>query len=281
MTWEPGPEWQPVTPGTGQAQGGVWRTPDGAVAKRLIPGQVDPRHHAYWQRQALVAESGLVDRTPGLRAPECTAVERDADGITLRMVHVDSVPADPLHLAACLGRFAEGDVVEPAWGAQNVLRDRLRTVERRGGWSAHEEPGDLDASLRRNARALWVRRGAALAELDALPRVPVHGDAHPANLRGRDGADVVAIDWEQFGYGPAGFDLGYLLLAADRPLDELLTAYGDGPGLRQVRRGAVLTAALTAASRAAWALAQPDPGDHVERFARLGEVVAEAAGPAG
>ncbi|MHA6623886.1 hypothetical protein ACU61A_00620 [Pseudonocardia sichuanensis] len=47
-----------------------------------------------------------------------------------------------------------------------------------------------------------------------------------------------------------------------------------------MRRGAVLTAAFTAASRATWSLTQPGPGDHVERFTRLGEVVAEAAGPA-
>jgi aminoglycoside phosphotransferase (APT) family kinase protein len=74
--------------------------------------------------------------------------------------------------------------------------------------------------------ALWVRRDAALAVLDELPRVPTHGDAHPVNLLGRDGDDVLAIDWEQFGLGPAGFDLGYLLLAVDRPLDQLLAAHG-------------------------------------------------------
>ncbi len=110
--------------------------------------------------------------------------------------------------------------------------------------------------------------------LDELPRVPTHGDAHPVNLLGRDGDDVLAIDWEQFGLGPAGFDLGYLLLAVDTPLDDLLEAHGGDTAA--VRRGAVLVAAYTAVSRAAWSLAQPDPGDHVERLRQLSAIVEEA-----
>lgn len=63
----------------------------------------------------------------------------------------------------------------------------------------------------------------------------------PANLLGRDGDDLLAIDWEQFSLGPAGFDLGYFLLAVDVPRDE------------------------------------PHPGDHVRRMLDLFTVVAEAA----
>lgn len=94
------------------------------------------------------------------------------------------------------------------------------------------------------------------------------------NLLGRDGDDVLAIDWEQFGLGPAGFDLAYLLLAVDTPLDELLEAHDGDTAV--VRRGAVLVAAYTAVSRAAWALSQPDPGDHVERLALMAAVAEEA-----
>jgi aminoglycoside phosphotransferase (APT) family kinase protein len=111
--------------------------------------------------------------------------------------------------------------------------------------------------------------------LDALPRVPSHGDAHPDNLPGRDGNDVLAIDWEQFGLGPVGFDLAYLLLAVDTPLEELLEAHGGDVDV--VRRGAVLVAAYTGVSRAAWALTQPDSGNHVDRLVRLSDVVEEAA----
>src|SRR5262249_59622727 len=74
--WEPDPGWHPVTGGTGTSTVGVWRTEhDGQalVVKRLAaPTPHDPleygeRHHfAYWRREADVAISGLVDKTPGL-----------------------------------------------------------------------------------------------------------------------------------------------------------------------------------------------------------------------
>jgi hypothetical protein len=268
VTWQPSADWQPLTSGTGQATGGVWRTPDGQVVKRLVPGvTTDQRHHAFWERQALVAESGIVSGTPGLRAPACLGVERDPEGITLRMADVPASDWDAEALAEALGRFAGCSVVEPAWGARDVLRDRLATVERRGGWAPLARAGLASAAV----EELWARREPALAVLDRLPRVPTHGDAHPVNLLGRDGDDVVAIDWEQFGLGPAGFDLGYLLLATDVPLDDLLAAQ-DG----DARRGAALVAAYTGVSRAAWALGRPGAGDHVERLARLSGVVEEA-----
>lgn len=274
MPWHPSPDWQPLTAGIGQATGGVWQTPDGEVVKRLVPGVTDPRHHGYWERQALVAESGVVAGTPGLRAPAVLGIERDADGITLRMACTPAADRSSEGLAAALGRFGACSVDEPAWGARNVLRDRLRTVERRGGWSSL---GGLSTPA---IDELWKRRETALAVLDGLPRVPTHGDAHPVNLLGRDGEDVIAIDWEQFGLGPAGFDLGYLRLAVDAPLDALIAAHGDdvrrGVRIAEVRRGAVLVAAYTGVSRAAWALEQPDPGDHVERLARLSTIVDEA-----
>lgn len=262
MTWQPSPTWRPLTAGTGQSTGGVWLTADGEVVKRLVPGVADPRHHAYWLRQALVAESGIVATTSGLRSPTCLAVERDSDGITLRMAHVEPAAWSPLALADALGRFARLPLTEPTWGARDVLRDRLATVERRGGWSALPQ-----------YEHLWTRREAALAVLDSLPRIPTHGDAHPINLLGRHGDDVLAIDWEQFGLGPPGFDLAYLLLAVDTPLDELLTAHGtDG----DVRRGTVLVATYTAISRAAWSLTQPNPGDHLNRLTHLAPVLDEA-----
>ena len=271
MSWHSSPDWHPLTAGAGQTTGGVWLTPDRQVVKRLVPGVRDPRHHAYWQRQALVAVSGIVSTTPGLRSPACLGVERDPGGITMRMAHVQPARWTPTAMAAALGRFARSEVAEPAWGARNVLRDRLATVERRGGWNALARAGLSSTAT----DALWVRRDTALAVLDELPHVPTHGDAHPVNLLGRDGDDVLAIDWEEFGLGPAGFDLGYLLLAVDTPLDELLEAHG-GPA-DSVRLGAVLVAAYTGVSRAAWSLGRPDPGDHLSRLLKLSSVIREAA----
>jgi hypothetical protein len=300
MTWSPSPAWQPLTSGTGQSNAGIWRTPEGWVIKRLVPGVEDLRHHAYWRRQPLLAESRLLEATPGLRSPTCLKVDWDEEGATIwtapaapptalppdsaLLAALSSAP-DPLFLARALGHFARVDLPEPSWGARNVLRDRLATVARRGGWAALDPV--LPADLRHVVQDLWVRRDAALAELDALPRVPTHGDAHPGNLVGRDGDDVIAIDWEQFGLGPSGFDLGYLLLAVDLPLDDLLAAHAledrqhfsptSAADLHAVRRGAVLTAAYTAVSRAAWSLTQPDRGDHLDRLTRLSDLVFEAA----
>ncbi|MEU4293630.1 phosphotransferase [Kribbella sp. NPDC026596] len=228
MPWQPSPDWQPLTAGTGQATGGVWLTPDEQVVKRLVPGIQDPRHHAYWERQALVAESGVVATTPGLRSPACLAVERDPTGITLRMAYVPPAPWTPVALAAALGRFARSSVTEPSWVARDV------------------------------------------------PRTPSHGDAHPINLIGRDSDDVLAIDWEQFGLAPTGFDLACLLLAGNTPLDDLLAAHAGNTDV--VRRGVTLIAAYTTVSRAAWSLTQPTPGNHVNQFLMLSNVVEEAAG---
>ncbi|MFI5708014.1 phosphotransferase [Kribbella sp. NPDC051620] len=280
MNFAPKPDWQPLTSGTGQSNGGVWLTAEGWVVKRLVPGVPDPRHHAYWERQALVAESGIVARTPGLCSPKYQRVMRDADGITLLSEYVESAPIDATNLALALARFAKAPLEEPPWGARDVLRNRLQTVEARGGWTSLPELEELEEPLRQALGALWVRRSAALDELDALPRTPAHGDVHPLNLRGRRGHHVIAFDWEQFGFAPAGFDLGYLAIAVALPLDEelfddlLLAADADSAA----RRGAVLTAALTAASRAAWSLDQPSPGDHVDRLVALTPLITEAVG---
>ncbi|WP_405058081.1 aminoglycoside phosphotransferase family protein [Kribbella sp. NBC_01505] len=254
--------------GTGQSNGGVWLTPDGLVAKRLVPGVTAPRHHAYWERQALVAETGIVAGTPGLRSPRYVDVRRDADGITVLSEYVEPASVDAGRLAAALRRFAEAEVDEPAWGARDVLRDRMATVEARGGWEVLR--GRVDDAVWR----LWERRAAVLTELDALPRVPTHGDAHPGNLSGWDGENIVALDWEQFGLGPIGFDLGYLVVALPDHGEDLLAVDGV------VRRGAVLTAALTAVSRAAWSLGQPSPADHLERLQTLAYVIEEASSQA-
>ena len=121
-----------------------------------------------------------------------------------------------------------------------------------------------------------------MAELDRLPQQLVHGDIHLPNLIRRDGYDVIAVDWDQFGIGPLGFDLGYLLQSTHAPVSELVAAYQAGSSAtwpaEQVRRGAVLTAAVTVVARAAWSLTQPAPGEHIERLIRSAALVEEAAG---
>ncbi|MAO79903.1 MAG: phosphotransferase, partial [Nocardioides sp.] len=100
----------------------------------------------------------------------------------------------------------------------------------------------------------------------ALPQVLQHGDPTPANLPGREGDDVVAIDWSCLGTGPVGGDLGYYLLSAREEFDPLLEAYlmglPDGAATpEQVALGARVVAVYTALSRAEWALSRVAKGE--------------------
>jgi hypothetical protein len=280
MHWRPRDSWTPLTVGTGVSNGGVWRTADGFVVKRLLPGVERTDHYAYWRRQAEAASSGWFELSAGLRAPRCVKVDTDPDGITLWTEAVESAEVGPVELADALGRFALNELEPADWFARAVLRDRLANDESRGGWAPLATAPELPAELRVLCELLWARRSEVMAEFDELPHRIVHGDAHPLNLLRRDGDHVVAVDWEQFGIGPLGFDLGYLLLSTDHDLEELVIAYQEGSAARWpaalVRRGAVLTAAVTVVARAAWSLGQPDPGDHVERLVRLSSIVDEA-----
>ncbi len=74
-------------------------------------------------------------------------------------------------------------------------------VERNGGWPtlARTTVADVaDAPVEPRVTALLASRRAV--------QVPQHGDPVPANLPGRDGDDVVAIDWAMLGTGPVGAD---------------------------------------------------------------------------
>jgi hypothetical protein len=281
MHWEPEPEWTALTAGTGVSNGGVWLTPDGLVVKRLLRGVERPDHYAYWRRQAEVASSGVVEATVGLRAPRCVKVDSDADGVTVWTEAVTAVALSGVELATAVGRFGRNEIAHADWFARRILRHRLANDEQGPGWAPLAVEERLPAGLRRDCGTLWARRHELLAELDGLPQQVIHGDAHPVNLLGREGDDVIAVDWEQFGIGPLGFDLAYLLISTDTPVDALVSAYQLGSGsawpIDAVRRGAVVTAAITAVARAAWSLRQPDPGDHLDRLCRMAHLVDEAA----
>jgi hypothetical protein len=268
--WQPEPGWHPLPGGTGPSTLGVWRAVLGdqaVVVKRLVaPGEhdpatlTDPRHFAYWRRAADVAISGAADATPGLRAP-LTAVEEDVDGITLTQQWVEDAANSGLFAAHALARFAGADLGGAPWLARDQLRDRIRRVEHRGGWRTLARTPVADV-----ADHLWTRRDRWLAALDALPQVAQHGDPVPANLPGREGNDLLAVDWATLGTGPVGADLGYFLLSAREEFEPLLEAYvmalPDGLAERdQVALGARVTAVYTVLNRAEWALARVAGGE--------------------
>lgn len=269
--WQPEPGWHPLPGGTGTSTVGVWRTVSGGhpvVVKRLAaptvhdPGELsDPRHFAYWRRAADMVTAGLCLATPGLRAVPLTSVEEDDEGITLVQDWVEDTANSGLFRAHALGRFAGVDLGEHAWLARDMLRDRIGRVERRGGWRTLARTTVADV-----ADHLWRRRHALLDVLDGLTQVAQHGDPVPANLLGRVGDDVLAIDWATLGTGPVGADLGYCMLSAREEFEPLLDAYllGLPEGLAsrdEVAQGARVTAVYTALNRAEWALARVAGGE--------------------
>jgi hypothetical protein len=268
--WEPDPGWHRVPGGTGTSTVGVWRTQregDPLVIKRLaVPGPddpaelSDPRHFAYWRREADVAVSRIVESSPGLRSGVLDVAEDD-DGITLTRQWVEDAALNGLYVAHALGRFAGADLGRGRWLAVDQLRDRLTRVEDRGGWPTLARTTVADVADR-----LWSRRETLLRELDALPQVPQHGDPAASNLPGRDGDDVVAIDWATLGHGPVGADLGLFMQGAREDAEPLLDAYLMGlpdavATVEEVTLGMRVSAAYTSLSRAEWALARVAGGE--------------------
>jgi len=249
---------------------GVWRTEragNALVVKRLArPGPGDPRelqephHFAYWRREADVATSRVVEETPGLRSTVVDVAE-DEHGITLTREWVEDAALNGLYVAHAMGRFAGADLGRHRWLAVGQLRDRLARVERRGGWPTLARTTVADVADR-----LWSRRETLLRELDALPQVAQHGDPASQNFPGRDGDDVVAIDWSGVGHGPVGADLGIYLQNAREDAEPLLDAYlmGLPDGLataEEASLGMRVSAAYTVVSRAEWALARVAGGE--------------------
>lgn len=268
--WHPEPGWQPLPGGAGPSAYGVWlAVVDGreVVVKRLAaptehdPDDFsDPRHFAYWRRPAEAALDAGLTSSSGLRAAPTRRVVEDAEGVTVVTDRVVDAGNSGLVLARALARFAGTEPGDRRWLARGQLRDRLTRVERRGGWAtlARTPVADL-------ADHLWRRRGHFLARLDELRQVMQHGDPVADNLLGREGEDVVAIDWSTLGIGPIGGDLGYLSLSAREGFEPLLEAYvaamPNGLDPEDAVAGARVTAAYTVLTRAEWALARVAPGE--------------------
>jgi hypothetical protein len=272
MIWQPDPAWTALPAGGGPATVGVWRGEHegrAAIIKRLgRPGpdqaMLEDRTHAgYWRREAEVALHPEVVDGPGLVPPAYLRVEEDEDGVTVWAEEVVAEPPPSLFVARALGRFAGADVAPPVWAARRTLTDRLGLAESRGGW-----PTLGRTTLADVADNLWERRGSWLARRDQGPAGRLHGDAVPANFVASRGEDVLTVDWQGFGHGPIGTDLGYYSLSAREDFEVLLEAYLAGIDAHRadvdhdaVRLAAVVMAVYTVFSRAEWALSRVAPGE--------------------
>lgn len=269
--WEPDATWRPLPGSPGLSGAAVWLAEIGGrecVVKRLTrpePGDrsgTDPGFVGYWRREAEVALAPATVSGPGLIAPETIAVEEDDEGVTVITVHEAGVPPTGLLLARAMGRFAGSSYDVPGWGARSLLADRLGLAEQRGGWPTLARTTLADVTDR-----LWHRRAHWLGRCAEGPMGRMHGDAVPANFLATRGSDVVATDWQCFGIGPVGTDLGYYALSSREEFDVLLEAYLAGVALESspdpdaVALAARVTAAYSVITRAEWALAQAARGE--------------------
>jgi hypothetical protein len=271
--WQPDPAWERLRGGGGPATAGLWRAKVGAelaVVKRLRrpePDEAallgDPRHAGYWRREVEAALNPSVLDGPGLVPGRVLRIEEDEQGATLWTEELAAPPPSTLFVARALGRFAGATYTDVGWAARRTLPDRLGFAEARGGW-----PTLRRTTLADTADHLWEHRARWLARHADAPLGRLHGDAVPANFLASRGEDVVAVDWQGFGIGPIGTDLGYLALSAREDFDVLCDAFlGGVRDVRtdvdpdQVRTAATVMTVYTVFSRAEWALARVAPGE--------------------
>jgi hypothetical protein len=271
--WQPEAGWTPLLRGGGAATVGLWRAQLRgrlAVVKRLGRPTLDdpaalsePTHAGYWRREAEVALSTSIVDGPGLVPPEYLRVDEDDEGVTIWSAEIVAEPPPALQVARALGRYAGAANADVPWAARRTLVDRLAMAEARGGWPTLGRTPMADV-----ADHLWTRRSHWLSQYAAAPAGRLHGDAVPANFPASRGEDVVAVDWQGFGIGPIGTDLGYYALSTREDFDVLLEAFLDGVGVgrrdvdqEQVRVAATVMTVYSALSRAEWALSRAAPGE--------------------
>jgi aminoglycoside phosphotransferase (APT) family kinase protein len=196
----------------------------------------------------------------GLVPPEFGPVEEDDEGLTVLSAEVAGESPPGLFVARALGRFAAAPYDAPAWAARRLLENRLAMAAERGGWPTLARTTLADVTDR-----LWERRGHWLSLCAEAPQGRVHGDAVPTNFVAARGEDVVAVDWQCFGTGPVGADLGYFALSSREEFGVLLETFldGAGPGVDAdaVALAARVTAVYSVVTRAEWALAQVARGE--------------------
>ncbi len=267
--WEPDPSWRRLPGAGGPATVGIWLAEvDGRrwVVKRLsAPEQpagalTDPVHAGYWRREAEVARDPAIVDGPGLVPPEFGPVEEDEGGITVWSLEQEGEPPPGLFVARALGRFAGAPHSTPSWASRRLLADRLAMAEERGGW-----PTLARTTLADVADHLWRRRDHWLNRCAEAPEGRLHGDAVPGNFLAARSNDVLAVDWQCFGVGPVGADVGYYSLSSREEFEVVVGAFLDGVGADgdpdAITLAARVTAVYTVLTRAEWALAQAARGE--------------------
>lgn len=209
-----------------------WRPSPEDLQDQLDDGGDQPADWAYWLREALVYEDGLlcIPRA-SFRAPQLLAVTRPSDD--QRWLWLEDIHGTPgtawdagrwlaaaEHLGELQGHFAEHPPSSRAWFGPSYLSTAgpqhrialLRVFDEPATW---ENP-IIGAVFSRHDVALAQAVGRRCRELttraNTVPDTLCHRDLSPDNLFAdgdfSDGdARTVAIDWTQTGLGPIGEDI--------------------------------------------------------------------------
>lgn len=130
--------------------------------------------------------------------------------------------------AAALHCLPAGPVGPSRLNPSGAMLARLPQLEE----AADRVPGAV-RSFHRSAVEI-VRR---LAAGDRPPAAMLHGDCYPANAVRAPGGQIVMVDWEGAGRGPAVFEVAYLLLACHMDRPQLPAIRADPERIAAVARG--------------------------------------------
>jgi hypothetical protein len=189
----------------------------------------------YWRREALVYESGLLDRLPeGIAAPRCLAVDDRGESVWLWLEDLGEI-AEPWSIARFslaarhLGRFngaylAGEPLPDLPWLSRQ--QHRVRRASATADKVLAQVPSVQSHPLGRDAwpdskvealRRLCDERDVFLDAIERCPQVLRHGDTGRPNLASREaafGTQTVALDWALLGIDTAGDDLAPLVAFA-------------------------------------------------------------------
>lgn len=203
----------------GTAQVAGKSIPWSVILKVIRPSaeDTDPQGAYYWRREALVYQSGRLQRLPGaLVAPRCYAVQEQEDGsLWLWLEDLrDQIGASWLlehcgHVARHLGQVSGAYLVgyplpnEP-WIPDHWLERYVERATPMVELVRHKPDHAVVRSLypgnsRPQILALWEERGHVFDALRGLPQVLCHQDAFRRNLFACVD-QTAAIDW---GYSAA------------------------------------------------------------------------------
>lgn len=229
--------------------------PWGVILKVCNSNDEDARGVAYWKREALACQTGLLENLPGsIAVPRFYGVIEHPKQAWIWMEQIaEATPnnweLDHYALAARdLCSFNAGYLNgEPLpdfpWlchkyfhsqvadnGFWHNLMDPTRP---NNAWEAAAVRKIFPNRLKERILQQWNEKDRFLAALERLPQVFCHNDFHRRNLMLRAKPDqsleVIALDWNFSGNGPVGGDLGWLiggsLFYFEREPDEASTLF--------------------------------------------------------